>query len=120
VGGDGVSPGVEAPFVELLAELNDLVLDADPDLVGAVVRPPGPGLEPGVAPSLVSGDQLMNPPARHPVVPSHPALRQALHLDRRYHQPTQRHTPPPCCRCALCRATRVNYVLKPDTAEGAM
>src|SRR5206468_8051353 len=80
----------------------------------AAQRTPGPRLEPGPTTSLVALDELVHPPAGNPVVPGHLRLRPALLLDRRNHQPPQRHVPPPefevCTmsrdRGELCRETR--------------
>ena len=111
-----MGPRIEPLFGKLLADLDDLFFEVGRNLVGAMAGPPRSGLETCFTLGLVSGHQFMDPSPGHPVVPRHLALRTPLHHHRRNHQPPQRHSQPPRSRCALCRATGVNYVLKPDTA----
>jgi hypothetical protein len=95
VEGDGVGPGVQASFIEVLPELHDLVLVLRGRPVGTARGAPGARLEPGLTLGIEPLDDLLDPPPGHPVVPGHLRLGPPQLLDRRDHQPPHRYRPPP-------------------------
>ena len=93
VDSDRVGTGIDAEVGQLLAELDDLVLELLGRPCGLLgdgeIAAPGPlpfGIEPPT--------ELVDPPPGHPVVPGHLGLRPSLDPDRRDHEPRQRHRPP--------------------------
>jgi hypothetical protein len=119
VEGDGRRPGVQALLGQPLAQLDDLLLHGGRCPLRARPRPPRPRLKTRLPVGLEPANKSDHPPPGHPVLPGDRALRPALDLDRGNHKPCQRHSTPPRVRCALCRETSVNYVVKPDIVGGA-
>jgi len=66
VEGDRVSAGIVAFFHQVLAELDDLVLQGLWDPMRAPARTPGPWLETGITFGLEPQAELVDPPPRDP------------------------------------------------------
>src|SRR5579871_119425 len=113
--GDGRRPRVKPLLGEVLAHLDDLVLERRRASAGLVVWPAGMRLESRVALLGVARTQLLHPTPGEPVVACHRALRASLEVHRGDHEPRQRHTAPPARRCELCLATPANDVLNSHT-----
>jgi hypothetical protein len=64
---DRLGAGVQAGVGQLLAQLDDRVLVPIRDPGRAVMRPPRPRLEPGLALGPIAGEELVEPGPVHPV-----------------------------------------------------
>jgi len=82
-----VGAGIEPEVEELLAELDDLVLEGHRGTAGAPIWSARARLEPGLALGIEPTAELVDPLARAPVVAGHLRLRAPLELDRRNHEP---------------------------------
>ena len=122
VPGNGLRARVVAGIGELLTQLDDPGLQRlidDPARVR--VRSPGPRLESCLTLDQITLDQCAHPLPRHPVLPSHLALRAALHDHGSDQDPSHRHrTSPPLTGWQRCRETPGNYVVNSDTARRAV
>jgi hypothetical protein len=93
--GDGVGSGVQPLVGQLLAELDDLLLELHRCLLRAAQGTPGARLQARLTVGLEPVDELMDPLPGDPVVPGHLRLCAPLELDRGDHQSSQRHRTPP-------------------------
>jgi hypothetical protein len=92
---DRVGAGIQPRIGQVLADLDDLVLEVIADPVRARPRSARAWLESCLALGQEPPDELVHPPPGHPVVPGHHGLGSSLDQHRRDHQPRQRHRPPP-------------------------
>jgi hypothetical protein len=94
VRGDGRSAGFVPVFVEVLADLDDLVLDITRGPGGLAMRASGSRSKPGLALREISLYQGDDPPARDAIVAGDLALTASLYQHRRDDQLRQPHRSP--------------------------
>lgn len=119
VAANGVRTGLMTVPDQLLADLDDLVLDLGRGLAGTAARPPRTRLKTGLPFGQVPLHHHDHPAAGHPVLARDRALGPALDQDRGDHQLRHPHRSPLRSRCERCPETPVNDVLNSDTTPSA-
>jgi hypothetical protein len=111
--------GLMAAAVEVLADLDDLVLDLHGGALWAGYRTAGSWLQAGVALGKVALDKGDHPSAGHAVLACDLALAASLDQDGCDHQLRHPHRSPLGSGCERCPETAVNDVLNSDTTATA-